>query len=438
MVSKLEGSNRLIWFWTMGSYVLAQGIVAVGALVRIPLLVDNLGAEGYGRFTAVFSVWPIIAILLDGLQQATRSAIANKPEARPGSLVKLFSKFALAESTLMFACFITPVAIAAALMDASSTEILLAVLIILIVMAICLPLAPSKGALDALSKTAFSNLSLASNTIVGLPILAVAFIVSDSIFAAVAASALGNAAPYLITSLYFKRLDSQHEWTFSRPSPLDKTTRALIGSMTIYAAANLLAYGFDPIIISVISGDLQVGEYGLASKVMMIAMFVPIGLTGLLTTKYAAVRQQNSLTLTRQWLIRTTLAFSFMGILLCGVSLVAAPVVARILSHGEIEPPTDLLVALSVFSFMAISSCPLMCAFSNHRAARVRAKTAIAAGLFNIAGTIPLTIVAGATGAVIASCIANSMLIVVLYRRAAVDTTLVFVISDRERQGANL
>lgn len=423
-------ARRRIWILTLASYVLAQAVVATGALIRIPLLVDDLGAAGYGRFTAVFSLWPICAVLIDGLQQATRAAVSNSSMSGAGRSATKMSEYGLRQAMFIVVTFAAPAVLAQVLLrndlSASIHEIITSTIFVVLGICFCIPLAPSKGALDGLSKTAFTNITLASNTLIGVPILIVAFSISPTLPTAVFASVIGNSLPFVITAVYLRLSLGSGNWYFARPRKLNRLDRNLVSSMTFFAGANLLAYGFDPLIIAYTTNDVAVAEYGLASKIMMIAMFIPIGLSGLLTTRFASVRASQNIHMNVRWMGKISVSFVIIGFVVCIVSVLAAPLLGRLLSGGDIDPSIGLYMSLAVFSFLAIASCPFLSAFSTVRSSKVRAKASVTAGVTNVVLSIPLGFALGAIGPICASIIANSLMLIYLYYQSRRDLSLIY------------
>jgi hypothetical protein len=424
---------RRVWALTLGTYVLAQVIVAAGALVRIPLLVDTLGPYGYGMFTTLVSVWPLFGVLLDGVQQAARAIGASKKPAFSGFYMTKLSTAAGTQAVglLTLAGLGLSVVLVFAQKDltVATWEIVASVAVTVGIVAIVLPFAPAKGALDASGRTAFSNLTLASNTIIGLPLLIIALSFSDNLVLAVAISTVGSSAPYIVSAVYVRATTlrnppaKRYKWRIYGvnqffPARTSKRTWSLIGAMSLWAGANVLAYGFATITVASVEGAEAAGAYTVAGRVMMIAIFLPIGLTGILTARFAKLRSTHSASDCLRWLLKATIAFSALALVLSGTGYLLGPIGADFLTGGSIEIPPELWIAQAAFAFVTTASSPFMSALTTSEGARLRGYVALAGGFATVVLSIPATFAIGVSGPVFTAVCVNLVVLGVLSARA--------------------
>ena len=430
MFEKLQRIARSPWLWTLGSYVAAQALIALASIFRIPALVDSLSADGYGIFVAVSSAWPVAAILIDGIQQVARTHASGAPLAA-GIRGRQVSRIAKVEATGLVV--IAGILATAALLllqtlgtfQTTVTEILTAVALTVIVAVATLPFATSRGVLDATGHPVLANLAFATTAVVGLPLLLIGLSVSPTVPMAVFLAALGSALPYFAAALFVgiiqRKAPPARRW-----SPVDGGWRVplplwgLTASMTLFAGANALAYALDPVWVALFLSPVDAGAYGLASRVMMIAMFVPIGIAGLLTSRIVKLRNTLNSTALLAWILKASGVFAIVGVAFAGAGLAFGPSIGQWLSEGEVPTPFGMYLAQALFALASTASAPLMAALTTPQGARFRSILLLLATAVNIPLSIALTVLTGIAGPSIASTIVillTSLTILVSSRR---------------------
>ncbi|MDV6309976.1 lipopolysaccharide biosynthesis protein [Gordonia amicalis] len=432
-VREADSPNARTWISTFVAYGFSQGIVAVGAFVRIPLIVNAIGSSGYGRLVAVTVAWQCIAMLLEGISQASRAVSAERGLNREQTQ-RLFRRISLLEAGLVLVTVAMPALLV--VFCVSDSEVAngtaMSVFAVALVASSTLPFAASKGYLESRYRTGWANLAMSSTTIVGVPILVLGLSVSQTLPTAALCTALGNAAPYVVCWLLARRVEDPASLGKQHESTSFGEVRQITVSMTIFGAGSLLAYGLDPLAVAVLQGAEAAAEYGLASRIFMVAMFLPMGLGGLVTARVARSRAAGTMEATRLWVTRTSLLLTCVGAVLAIVGVIAAGPISSLLSHDEIHPQLSLFVALAVYSLLTTASLPLVCAFTSQVGARIRSRVALGAGALNVLLTFVLCAVTGTAGAVWASVIANSGMILALLFVAVKLPRLVFGRTDLE------
>jgi O-antigen/teichoic acid export membrane protein len=417
--NRLSGWPSAPWLRTLTAYGLSQLIIALGAFARIPILVGDLGAAGYGIVVAVGGIAVVVLAIADGLAQTTRVQLVDL--GQQGHLVAArIQQLANTLAVMFLAISGTAALIVLVLPKGNSSPVFAGILCVLF-SSLAIFGGPSKGALEAHGRTATANLMQSATTIIGLPILVLALFISPTLEVAAFVTGLGLALPYL-TSIAFSKWDSrgrgfkiQDRRFFSPLGELLKSGVARnVRHMVVWAWANSINYAFDALMVAVLVSATAAANFGLASRIMTMAMLLSLGLTPLLTTRVTQWRNLYSPYEIRRRLWKSSLLLLAASCFLVGLSLVLAGPLSKWLSHGQILPDWSLFAWLSAFAALSAISMPLMAAFSGKGGVAFRTQMAVICSVINLVVSIVATIAIGEIGPVIGSVVGLFALSVIL------------------------
>ena len=277
--------RQLPWLKTLVAYGLAQSALALSAFIKVPLIIGAGGNAAYAAVTLILSAWAITAALADGLGQTSRVMLAERGIGQSERVRRLVGGAASGEALVM--TLVAVVGFVVLLAIGHSTELWLLYFGFAIV---CLPVSYAKGILEASDRTALSNATLATNVVVSLPLVALAAYFSGEEVWLCAATLGGVAAPFLVFA-YLVRTPGLR--ILYRPRTT-RQTMSTVFSTTVYSFANVMAYAFDPIIIAVFLTSRDVSAFGLASRIMTLAMLLPLALGGLISARVNSWREQTA------------------------------------------------------------------------------------------------------------------------------------------------
>lgn len=408
------------WSQTLYAYGTSQGILAVGAFLRIPLLVAAVGASGYGSVVAFSGVCVVVMAVADGLAQTTRALIAERTSPDFGRYNRLHS-LAWSLGLVMTTVFLT-VGVLRLLISKASDDIWASALICVGFSALAVFGGPAKGLLEATGKTAKVHLMQASTTLIGLPLLIAVLHFSQSLVAASAVTGLGLALPYLAYNLTSRRVFHNAGVTLRRNfygirNMLRIREMKSVRSMTVWTWSNSLNYAFDASIIGVIAGSAAAGEFGLASRIMTLAMLLSLALNPLITARVSGWRTTVPFNVLLKRVRRLSAYLGLMSLVLCSVSIALGPWLSSLLSHGEIQTNISLYVSLAVFAFLSAITAPLMAVFAGVGGVKFRAQVSAVLAVLNICLSVLLTMFFGIIGPSVSSAITLCIFAIVLVAR---------------------
>lgn len=396
------------WSQTLAAYGTAQGVLAVGAFLRIPLLVAAVAATGYGSIVAFSGLCVVVIAMADGLAQTTRVITAERSTpsfGRYNRIQNLASSIGLVVTSLLFGG-----GVLALVIDPSADSPWAAALLCLGFSATSIFGGPAKGLIEGTGGTAKVHLLQTSTTVIGLPLLFAVLFFSPSLVAASAVTGFGLALPYLTYLIATRRILGKAK-VHIRPAIYGiarlRRIKELksVKSMTVWTWSNSLNYAFDASIIGLVAGTAAAGEFGLASRIMTLAMLLSLALNPLITARVSSWRTSSSLHILLRKVRRLSLYIGLVSLALCTASVILGPWLAAILSHNQIESPLTLYMALAVFAFVSAVTAPLMGVFAGSGGARFRAQVSAILAIVNICLSVLLTVFLGISGPVISSTI---------------------------------
>lgn len=407
---------RRVWGSAVAAYGVTQAVLALGAFLRIPVLVETLGPDGYGAIIVVTSAWTIANVLADGLSQTSRVLVAEDRQRdwAQNGILKVVGGAARIEAAFLLATAVGAVLALEAVgvfekqghLDNAWPWIIVAA-----GATVALVLAPYRGALEGHQRVVAVNISGVANVLIGLPLLLILLRLWPTFQSAVAATVVGVVSPYVICAIMARRSGGR----MGRPGRSDRrgVAHALHSSsvMTLWAFANVMVYAFDPVIVGGILGLRAAGEYGLASRVMTLGVVVPLALGGLLTSKVATWRATGDRALVQGRLRSTTFLFAACGLLTSVASGALGPILGQLVGGNSVGTPRQLYWWLATFGFLVTASAPLMAACAGPALSRLRAVSAVIQGLAIVVLSFLLTPALGVSGPVIASVACNGVLI---------------------------
>lgn len=408
------------WSQTLAAYGTTQAVLAVGAFLRIPLLVAAVAASGYGSIVAFSGLCVVVIAVADGIAQTTRAMTAERPSPNFGRYNRIQN---LASSVGMVAvAFLLGGGVLALVISPSADNPWAAALLCLGLSATAMFGGPAKGLLEATGRTARVHLLQTSTTVVGLPLLFAVLFVSPSLVAASAVTGLGLALPYLtylITARTIIRTAKIHLrrtlYGISRVRRIKELKS--VKSMTVWTWSNSLNYAFDASIVSLVAGTVAAGEFGLASRIMTLAMLLSLALSPLITARVSSWRTTSGLNALLQKVRRLSIYIGLASIALGTASVILGPWLAGVLSHDQIDSPLSLYVALAVFAFASAVTAPLMGVFAGTGGVKYRAKMSAILAVANVCLSLVLTVFVGISGPIISSTLTLCMLSTILVIR---------------------
>ncbi|MGB7447936.1 MAG: hypothetical protein WA892_02295 [Ornithinimicrobium sp.] len=408
------GAQQL-WLHTLIAFGFSQFVILLGAFVRIPLITGALGATGYGLFVIITSVNPVMSMLAGGLSGAARISVADHPNTA-ARVIRRLRTFGFVEALVLTLIGAT-IAVVGRYFMPSEAAVALAISISAVSM--ILPLAAYEGALEGFGRTALAHLTLAANTVVGVPLLIVGLMVSESLPMVVFATALGTATPFLVAALAVRWGTPYRHQRRSKEDQNDDTSevnldlRQLSGSMTGWSLANLLVYVADAATLGIVVGASAAAEYGLGWRILVLVTAVPEALGSLLTVYFAKMRSDPE---KRGGIVRSLLVltgvFSAVGAVLGSACALWGPAIGGLLSNGEVQTPALLYISLGVFGAITSTTAPLLAACAAHGLVSLRARVGVVLGVINVGLSVPLAAWLGSAGPIISSVICVSVIAV--------------------------
>lgn len=398
---------RSPWLATLLAYGVSQVVIALGGFLRIPLIVNYLGAPGYGIVVAVTGLCGLVLALADGVTQSARVLAAQTGTGTAVSSIRelrrlqwvLFLAVLLAASLLVGAQVGLGIGIAGyigfGIMGAS----------------LALPVASARGLLDALGKSPSTHIAQTSTALIGVPLLFLALPLSASTSLACFISGVGLALPMVVARLQL--------WRAVRGRPNECLCEPLayrsFVTMGLWSGASLLGYAFDPAIVASLGSPSEAATFGLSARIMTIAMMLPLALTGMLTARFSALWALGDPNHVRTTLRRMTKWLFLAGVATGVLCLALSAPLTRWLGKGEIEYDLTTTVGLAVASLVSATAAPLTAALAVGRIGRARTVAGVACGGLNLCVSLALTPVLGAAGPAIGSAVAASVLALWLF-----------------------
>lgn len=408
------------WSQTLAAYGTTQAVLAAGAFARIPLLVAAVAATGYGSIVAFSGLCVVVIAVADGLAQTTRAMTAERHAPNFGRYNRI-QNVATSLSVVTVLSLLGGAAIALAI-SPSPDNLWAAALFCLGMSATALFGGPAKGLLEATGKTAQVHLLQTTTTLIGLPLLFATMYLSPSLVTASAVTGFGLAIPYLSYLVAargtLKRSKiSVRRALYSLPRMRSVPEWKSVMSMTTWTWANSLNYAFDASIVGLVAGAAAAGEFGLASRVMTLAMLLSLALNPLITARVSSWRTSFGYHALLRRVGRLSLWIGLTSVALSTLSVALGPWLAGVLSHNQISSPLPLYVALAVFATTSAITAPLMGLFAGSGGASFRAKFSAIMALVNVCLSVIATIYIGNSGPVISSTITLVALSVILLIR---------------------
>lgn len=408
------------WSQTLFAYGTSQAALAIGAFLRIPLLVAAVAASGYGSIVAFSGLCVVVMAIADGLAQTTRAITAERVSPDFGRYSRLHN-LALSVGSAIVLGFLAA-SILRLVLARDSNDLWASGLICVALSAVAVFGGPAKGLLEATGKTAQVHLLQASTTIIGLPLLVLALHFSPSLFSASAVTGLGLALPYLAYSVASRGVVSKARVNVRRrfygvASMLKVKELKSVKSMTVWTWSNSLNYAFDASIVGLVAGTVAAGEFGLASRIMTLAMLLSLALNPLITARVSAWRTTAPLDLLLVRVKRLSLYLGVISLVLCSVSVALGPWLASVLSHDQIHSNRSLYISLAIFAFLSAITAPLMAVFAGVGGVKFRAQVSAILAIVNVCLSVLLTLFLGIIGPSISSGITLSVFAIVLMIR---------------------
>ena len=396
---------------TLVAYAISQAVVMVGAFVRIPLITGAVGAVGYGHFVVITSLFPFVTLVAMAIQSAARVEISERPRrarATMGALRVLGVRgVGLARVLAGIVAALGPRLVSSELAHLTAAA--------LAIVALALLFTPSSGAMEAYGHTALAHLTLATNTIVSIPLLVIGFALTKSVWIAVLSSAVGVVVPGLLAAIWLRARSAYRAEPPGRATPRERRTLyRLVGSMTGWSVTSMMIYAFDPLIVAGVAGAVAAGSYGAAGRLLIMVLIMGEGLNALLTVRFSRLRAAGDPGATRAALRRFSTLMALGALLLATIYVLVGPTLTGLLSHGQVPAPISLYVAMGISGWLTVATLPFAAALSGPEAAGFRARVGLVWGAINLGTSVLLGLAIGMLGPVVASIVCNAAMYVTL------------------------
>ncbi len=400
-----SGSSRAV-----GSFGLAQTLVAASALIRLPIISGAIGSSGLGLIFISGAIIPILLVVAVGLRTASRLLCAEELGRRSIRGASLARHEA---SSLAWACALCIGAVGLLLSlalplqgwfgaesVASPAEIHMLFGGSIIMSCLAYPGAVWWGALEGSGFMAVGNMMVVFVTSLGL----VATLIIAAMGGGVVELGLVNAAtstmPFVCVAAAAPSLLKWPHWRRSS-SDRRRAVRLAVATYSLRGSSEVATRGADPLIIGGFLGPTASATYGVAQRLSAGITMIPTALAPVMATAVSRKRGAGTV-LARRDIARQVMGQGILASLLAIAFIVIGPALALRLGAGQ-DGPLSLYVGLAVVSVLWAVQVPLVAAASSPLALRLGLIVESFGALLNIIGSLVLVRVLGVAGPVWAS-----------------------------------
>jgi O-antigen/teichoic acid export membrane protein len=405
-------------------------VAALTALLGTRTVVDSLGVSGYALF-ALATTLPALLPLGDlGVGAAIVDAVARETE---GDRELLRGAVTTGARTLMLAGgAIAAVGILPAFLHAwtpllghtaqPGTEA--AVALAFTLFGCSLPLSLGKSLLVALGRTHVAVLLQGLGAVVTLLLLLAAAAAHARPALFVASGFLSQCAVGVASLLVVGRLADMPLLGLvlagARPRHHRARIRHLAGPMAVISAGTAVAYSTDRLVLSHMSDSTTVALYSTGAQLFTAAAGL-VGAAGLpLWTRFAHQRHSRSRG-SRRDVVRLTGFFAGGGLTLALGFVLLGPTAGSWMVHDRVQPGRGLMTAFAALVFVQAVNYPASMWLTDAAGLRFQAVRVGVMAVVNLALSIPLAALLGASGPVIASVVAFTTIVLLPTLRRALS-----------------
>jgi len=405
----------------------AQGVNALGAIIRIPVLVVALSAAGYGTFSLVMALAPWLLLPHTALRYSVRVLGADalhsgSPEHLSAVIHEHRSQARRFALWFVAAAPVLGAAIALswpALSSPSADRVEAFWVVVLSVTACATGLSGSvyTGWLEANDKLAATNLLGSLVGIIGLG-LAVALAWLHGPFILFVAAGMTSS----VAQMWGGWLVGRRSAPPGAGDPeLVPTIRRNVRAFTVNQFSALIANGLSPFVVGAAVGAVAVGSYTIAARLAILITIVPSALIPLFWNQHARLRRASSEVADGPvWTPaheRMLLLQLMAGVGLAGVFWFVGPRIGHLLGKGDVPAAPLLYGAFAVFGIIGFLQAPLSAWFVSPDSVSYLARSTASAAVAGLLLGTSLALLIGESGPIWGIDATYAVLTMAWYRR---------------------
>jgi O-antigen/teichoic acid export membrane protein len=397
------------------------------SVVRIPILVNAIGGNGYGVLLILSAVVPWLAVLVNALTNLTRVTVAEEYGKQDHAAAAAYF-VAVRRSARVMAVGLCVVSVAISYgvpwqrffgdaSVASLTEVRLSLLISGLVVASTTAGAVRLGAMQVHRRVGVSQSFIGYGAAVSLVATVAAWKLDASFLVFVLASNLPTCVPFWLGWVIGRRdvstimrMQAVGGGT-STDSPRVHIPVRKVLIMSGAAAPPLYSTGLDPIVLGLSIGPAAVASYGLATRIGVFGTLIPSALYPMFWSKFAMLRGAGDraavLAEYRKELRRTVLGTTGMSV----IFVVLGPEVAALLGNHSVGSPLALYLWIGVLCVLTAVQAVTLPVISGASSAPKVAAAVYGLIIPNAVLSYVLSKSIGVSGPIVASCVATVLLL---------------------------
>jgi O-antigen/teichoic acid export membrane protein len=386
-------------------------VAAVAGLLAARVTVSTLGVNGYALFALVVGLAALNPIGDLGVGAAVTDAVARRhelgadgvqPVLRTSLRVLVVVSLSLAITAWIFAAMGWWTSLIGV---PPSQEVEVAVATALTFFAVGLPLGLSSRVLLGAERNDIALAFQGGSGVLALLIILVAAATHAQLWAYVgapsAAAALAAAAAWPMASSASGLSLPETVRSAARRARRGGRVAHLAAPMVVITAALPIAYQSDRLLLSHLSNLGQVAIYSVGGQ-LYAPLFGLVGAAGMSLWPIFARRRANQ-PVERHEIIRLTVVFGLVGVLLAGTMVAVGPWVAQFVSKGKIDVGFGVFACFGLLLVVQASWFPCGMLLTDRDGLRFQALTHVVMMAFNLAVSAVLAQRIGAAGPVIGS-----------------------------------
>jgi O-antigen/teichoic acid export membrane protein len=400
----------------VSSLSLVSRVITAGiSIVTVSLVVSALGASNFGVYSVVIALPAVGSFLDTGVGAGIRTAVAEahgRGDVEAEKRAFISGVAMLCSASLVIAGVAVPAALAvdwAATTGsdaAHSSQLTVAVLVVVLLFVAGLPLLASSRALEGMGLSHFVAVSsiLPSMTLLLGAVFLIRGHAATFLSMAVASGVSGLSAGTVLTIVVLRRYRTKGVRRAHASLAMVREMWRTSWPMLIIGLALSVAYSTDPIVVGSVLGAEAAGKFAIAARLSQFVTLVIYSTAPVLWShfvKQRAVGQAPSLSEV------TALAGRYAGVAAAlGVPFaLLGSWVSGGWTSGEIEAPTSLFAAFAVWSVVLAFHLPVAMSLNDPAGLRFQAKTTMVMAAVNLPLSIFLAGEFGPSGPVWSSAI---------------------------------
>jgi O-antigen/teichoic acid export membrane protein len=403
---------------------MAQGVNAITALLRIPILVLALSTGGYGILTLVQSAVPWLLVLPTGLRYSMRVMGADAKHSEnlsAGQILDLHLSESRRLVRILYACGVPLAALVAlaqpglASPDKNDIEAFATLALLILLCGSSFSGAVYTGWLEVHSRNGLVN-ALGAATGIGGLVLTYALWRAHAPFIAFAVAGVASFVTPSWCGWLLARGRGHRE---PAPSGLKEVVSRNNRRFVLATLASLFSAGLAPFVINLILGPEYVAAHAIAARLSVMITIVPMALTPVLWNFQARLKSQAALgrTNTSAATSRILVVSGVAGALISAAFCLVGPYLGHRLGAQRVAAPLALYLAFSAHGFFQFLIVPLSSSLTGPRGVAYMARTtAIVAGA-SAALSFPVTMWIGVSGPVWSGVVGFAVLCAIWLRK---------------------